>query len=203
MGLFKKNKKEEVPKLPELPRLPELKNSSSPSFPSLDDDSSEDYTFESFHKLPSYPNGHGAEKFSQNTIKDAITGRESEYPEESIMPPRTELPEEFLKREEDENLIQSPPETLEPKRISSPRTTRIEEKEPEEKGPVFIRIDKFEDSLKFIKSTKEKISEVSNLLSETKKLKQEEAEELENWENSLKELKTKIEKIEKDLTSKL
>src|SRR4030042_5039505 len=67
MGFFKKKveKKEEIPELPELPKLPEL-----PEFPETKENSEE-----RIPQLPSFPNGSLGNKFSQNTIKEAITGR--------------------------------------------------------------------------------------------------------------------------------
>jgi len=71
MGWFNKKDKEEeksgfnkdypsqLPKLPELPELPELKENRE----------------EAPHKLPSIPNSSFGKKFSQESIKDAISGK--------------------------------------------------------------------------------------------------------------------------------
>src|SRR3989344_8191665 len=66
MGLFKKKEiKKEFRELPELPRLPEL--------PKLPEE------FETtLPQLPRYPKNSLNNKFSQNTIKDAISGKKEE-----------------------------------------------------------------------------------------------------------------------------
>jgi hypothetical protein len=78
MGLFtKKNKNEEIKKpfsvtprvseLPEISDLPKL-----PELPSLDE---EEYSDEAIPKLPSFPTNTLGTKFSQNTIKEAVSGK--------------------------------------------------------------------------------------------------------------------------------
>ena len=66
----KKDKKEddEVPSLPELPKLPEL-----PRIKGVDS-----FEPQSIPQLPSYPNSLLGGKFSQNVIKDAITGEKED-----------------------------------------------------------------------------------------------------------------------------
>src|SRR3989338_7379344 len=66
MGWFSKKEasipqKEVVPSLPKLPELPEL--------PDLEDDLEEP-----IHQLPAYPTTSFGQKFSQNTIKEAVAG---------------------------------------------------------------------------------------------------------------------------------
>ena len=94
MGLFKKrNQKEEKKKVKEdfseLPELPKLANfSDSPRFPELNEDFSED----SLPQLPKYPTSKFGNKFSQNTIKEAVTGGKEEefladdFDDEQMMP---------------------------------------------------------------------------------------------------------------------
>ena len=69
MGWFNKKEEQfpsrEVPTLPQLPELPEL--------PELHEHStSDDKDF--IHKLPKFPTSPFGEKFSQNTIKQAVKG---------------------------------------------------------------------------------------------------------------------------------
>jgi len=104
MGWFDKKEemtqKEEIPSLPSLPRLPEL-----PSFGKKYFANSE----EQLHQLPSFPHNSLGEKFSQNAIKEAVTGRkeseevfdanESEFDDEDQMmrePLRKPLTKELL-----------------------------------------------------------------------------------------------------------
>jgi len=78
MGLFnKKNKKEEPRKiLPITPRVSELPEYSElpklPDLPSLDED---EYSDEAVPKLPAFPTNTLGTKFSQNTIKEAVSGK--------------------------------------------------------------------------------------------------------------------------------
>jgi len=191
MGIFNKRKEEEIPKLPELPRLPELNferpefNFSEeigevPKFPTM-----EEYSEQRMPKLPSFPTSYGGEKFSRNNIKNAVQG------EDNLI---SNIDEEY-KNYSEEDLDQ---EEIPKKNIPSLAESKVQE----EKGPIFVRIDKFEDSLKYLKQSKEKLKEIQDLLSETKELKKKESLELAEWEENLGHLKSKLEKIEKEFSSK-
>ena len=67
MGWFNKkeekvNDSAELPQLPSLPKLPKLDFKREPPI-------------EPLHQLPSFPSNHFGQKFSQNAIKEAVTGR--------------------------------------------------------------------------------------------------------------------------------
>jgi len=79
----------------------------------------------------------------------------------------------------------------------------IEQKRVRTDEPIFIRIDKFEESLKVFEKVKEKISEIEHLLRETKELKEQEQLELSNWEQEIQKLKLQIEKVDEDIFSKI
>jgi len=64
MGWFNKKKEKEVPSLLELPKLPEL--------PKIEENYLDD---SKIHQLPTFPTNPLGEKFSQNTIKEAIAGK--------------------------------------------------------------------------------------------------------------------------------
>ena len=183
MSLFKKKEKEtetgslNMEDLPELPELPEL--------PDLD----------KFQKLPSLPNSSLGKKFSQDTIKEAVTGEkedevfdEDEYEEGQMIqkplrkPLAYELPA-YGKRF---------PEEFE----GAARVIRNAEK-------IFVRIDKFEESLETFEKAKEKLSEIERDLREIRVTKEKEQHELESWENEIKNIKDKIEKANRDLFSKI
>ena len=72
-----------------------------------------------------------------------------------------------------------------------------------ENEPIFIRIDKFEESLKIFSRVKDKISDIEKLLNETKDLKNKEEEELSSWEEAVQKLKLQIEKVDEDIFSKV
>ena len=79
--------------------------------------------------------------------------------------------------------------------LTTPRSKEAE--------PIFIRIDKFEESLKIFEETKKQIKELGHMLHETKELKAKEDQELSSWETELQELKSRIGKVDDDLFSKI
>ena len=199
MGLFGKDKKgareDSVPTLPDLPKLPEL------YFP--EENQSE------ISQLPTLPNNSFGNKFSQNTIKEAVTGKKEV---------NDGAADEFFDEDSDEERMMQPP-------LRKPTTQELEEEpweeteeyaEPEEAPlkykrtstkrkdePVFIRLDKFEDAMKIFAKAKNKISEIEKILQDTKRIKEEEEKELASWEQDMKSLKTQIEKIDSDVFSKI
>ena len=185
MGLFskKEDKKEAI-----LPKLPEL-----PSLPSEFSEMDEDYSKNDIHELPSFPNSSMGDRFSQETIKNAISGDEEMEDEEEI--PEPLIPKPNFKEMPKPSFKSSPKERVSPK--------SFEEEHESQKGPVFIRIDKFEEALHVFKETKDKIDEIEKLLSETNELKEKEEEELSMWEKEIQEMKAQIEKVDKDIFSKI
>lgn len=188
MGWFDKEKKEEaIPKLPELPQLPEL--------PKLN---SEEETG-SLPQLPSVPQSSFGEKFSQSMIKEAVTGEKED--------------EMDVDEEENEKDLPQMTHPIHKQRVkeigeSLPRRREIPEQFKEaaqkvSKEPIFIRIDKFEESLKIFEKTKERISEVEKMLKDIKRVREEEEEELQIWEEEIQNLKNQIEKVDQDIFSKI
>lgn len=199
MGWFEKKgeKERRIPPLPELPELPKL-----PEFDYLGDKKQKIESRE-INYLPSLPNNSFGNKFSQNAIKDAVSG---EKEDEEVFDA-----DEF----EDENrMMQKPLE----KKISPIRKKSLtreigEEEIPEEfeeaaskvrrAEPIFVRIDKFEDAMHSFEETSKKILEIEKMLRDIKKIKEEEEKELEVWENEMQSIKQEIEKIDKDIFSKI
>ncbi len=186
MGLFKKREKKgkeavPAPSLPELPKLPE--------FPALEDDRK---GRENIHKLPSYPSDSLGTKFSQNTIKEAISGEE-----------------DFQENED----LDEPDYDKMPKPLRKPITEEVGWESPSEFGgkreldtgpePIFIRIDRFEEALKIFNETKKKLYEIERTLEEIKRVKEKEEKELSAWENKVRTIKGQIEKVDKDIFSKI
>lgn len=209
MGWFNKKEKEEsslpsLPKLPELPKLPGYREfpeisknnldigivSSQKNLPDLESHISE------IHELPSFPTTNFGEKFSQNTIKNAITGQKEDEEEEA---------DDFEKR------FQMMPEPLEKAALErriiplNKEMPSIEHKPELVKStePIFIRIDKFEESLKTFEKVKDKLNEIEKLLHETKEIKEKEETELNSWEQEIQKLKSHIEKVNEDIFSKI
>ena len=65
--------------------------------------------------------------------------------------------------------------------------------------PVFVKIDKYRESMKTLESIKSKLEEADNLLKNLTRLRQDEERELDDWQNSLNEIRQKLLKIDKDL----
>jgi len=201
MGLFKKKEEKkasqyskedsQVPQLPELPKLPE--------FPGMNENDNSEITQNDFSlpQLPAYPNSSLGDKFSQNTIKEAVSGGK-EVEEGNA--------EDFELDDEDEEkypMMQPPsPKSMSKKNAIQNYAPRqyTTSKNPE---PVFIRLDKFEESLDIFENAKEQISDIEHLLKEIKDLKQKEDEELNSWENQIQEIKKQIEKVDQDIFSKI
>ncbi len=250
MGLFnKKDKKEEMkrsvmgaPELPELPKLPEL--------PPMHNISHEENTLP---QLPTFPNNQLGNKFSQNTIKEAVAGKKEEkevfdaedFPEQHGMmqkplkrsfsqeyenyqdrPPaklvkknftqnydENGMPQKSFAEEEDgEEIILEENEEVEEKRLPPPKPVKTKEITQEfavrsymtkKAEPVFIRIDKFEESMKIFHTIKSQISEIESLIKDTKEIKAKEEQELVSWEKEIQKIKNEIEKVDNDIFSRV
>lgn len=193
MGWFGKKDEREMssssmPSLPELPRLPELPSlSKSPSFERV-----------SLPNLPSYPNSSFGRKFSQNAIKDAVSGeKEDDFEEDEddfsdedeVMPKPLQG---FVKRS-----------TLPEEEYTSRMSTGNSFKRGGKMEPVFIRIDKYEDALNMFDDARKKIVEMEDLLKHIKKIKEDEFRELKDWESEIQKIKDDFEKVNRDIFSKL
>jgi hypothetical protein len=188
MGWFgKKDKgKKALPDMPELPKLPELPRLKEPE------------TKEPLPQLPSFPRNIIGEKFSQDAIKEAVTGEKEVDMEEA---------DEF---ESSEMRTMPAPPTKEKfsRDISEegeeiPKEWKAAATKVKKAGPVFIRIDKFEQTLKTFDKAKEKIMDIEKTLKEIRKLKDKEEEELNNWEKEIQTTKEQIERVDKELFSKV
>lgn len=217
MGLFKKNKKEVmknpyakqgVPSLPELPRLPEL--------PSIEyEDSSNNLERFQLPQLPSFPNNSLGDKFSQNTIKEAVTGKkegegavadefelpELEEPQMTQRPfttPRTKTLEDYEDEDDETPIPSTTMRSYEPRRIPDNYNKLTKKAEP-----IFIRLDKFEESLEIFEKAKEQVSDIEETLRHIKHLKEKEEDELSLWEKEIQNIKNEIEKVDRDVFSKV
>jgi hypothetical protein len=203
MGLFTKKEKgneikntfSTIPELPDLPKLPDL--------PYMDEPSEEGNTLP---QLPRFPNSSLGNKFSQDTIKDAITGKKEDEVFDS---------DDFL--EEEKRTMNKP--------LQKPTTTESEDYETgvlmkskfkevpqnfvernymtKKAEPVFIRIDKFEESMNIFHDIKTQVSEIENLIKRTKEIKAKEEEELASWQTEIQQIKDQIEKVNQDIFSRI
>jgi hypothetical protein len=184
MGWFSKQdeKKKELPVLPSLPRLPEL-----PSLPELDEGKISQMDPEPIHHLPIFPSSSLGEKFSQNTIKEAVIGGKEDD--------RDSFEHEFAPRKKPAQTMQK---STGKQFADDEDTLRAKRNEP-----IFIRIDKFEESLKAFNKVKEQMTEIEEMVRQIRELKTEEEKELEAWENEIQAMKSKIEKVDRDLFSNI
>lgn len=188
MGWFNKDDDERIPELPELPKLPELPSTYSSR------------QRETLQQLPSLPSSELGDRFSQNMIKEAVTGEreeEDEVDEEEEFPQMKQMP---LKSPMTREII--PERKITPMRREIPEDFREASKKIKEE-PIFIRIDKFEDSLKIFEKTKDRIMEIEKMLKDIRRIKEEEEKELEIWEEEILNLKNQIEKVDQDIFSKI
>lgn len=204
MGLFgKKDKKEEikknasnVPELPELPKLPEL--------PPMNEFS---YEEEHLPQLPTFPNSTLGNKFSQNTIKEAISGKKEDEEDTGA----DELPEEEMgmmhrplqKPVEEDNEEYEESIVTKPKSKELPANYALRSYITKKAEPVFIRIDKFEESMKTFQNIKSEISEIEDLIKKTKEIKSKEEEELASWETEIQAIKNQVEKVDQEIFSRI
>ena len=175
MGLFSKKQKEapkqDVPKSKELPKLPELPAFSDFNSPQISQLEEPPKNSKQLAQLPSFPTTSFGKKYSQNTIKNAVTGQEEneevDYNDEEEIPmtpsPQKKRVIESSDMEQEEyNFSGSPyasekegygisgksyapsyePEKKNYSFVKKPYET---EKTPRGEEPIFIRIDKFED----------------------------------------------------------
>jgi len=177
MGLFsKKKKKKEDISMSKLPKLPEL-----PDLPRIEE--------ERLPQLPSFPSNQVGERFSQNAIKEAVTGREevTEDADESV----------------GTRMMQSPPIPYSRDIEETPSEFKEAAKLVKKAEPVFIRIDKFEKILEVFEKEKKKVMDIEKMLKDIKKLKEKEDEELSKWEMEIQTTKEQIERVDKELFSKI
>lgn len=184
MGWFsKKDEKgsEKIPELPDLPKLPGLP--SIPSIPSLPTGNSKTQ----LPQLPKFPSSPVGEKFSQNAIKEAVGGEE-EGDSNDFQDGMMKLPSRNMTSE-----LGEPPKTVHEK-VTPQRHSN---------EPVFIRIDKFEESLKTFDHTKEKVAEMEKLLKDIRRVREQEEHELEQWENEIQNIKERISRVDENIFSKI
>jgi hypothetical protein len=190
MAWFNKKKEEthelsEIPELPQLPKLPELPSNNIQFKPNA---------------LPRFPSSTLGDKFSQNTIKDAISG-EKEDDEELADEPDEEhqtmpnLPEGPLARE-----IPTASDFLPKQKNYPPLPTR---QEPRTGNPMYVRLDKFEENMELFDKIKKQLVGVEKIMNDIKQTKEQEDKELGDWQNRLQTMKEQIEKIDRDIFSKV
>lgn len=188
----KKSKKEnlELPKLPDFPKFPELPKMNEIGHPN------------SLPKLPSYPPTNLGKKFSQVAIKDAVTGEKEDeevFVNEPLKKRGMQKPLKELTREVSSYKMEKPLPLVKTK-----ETKRFFEKPMvKEAEPIFVRLDKFEESLEMFENAKNKILGMEKILADIKRVKEEEEAELHEWKKEIQEIKNQFEIIDKEIFSKV
>ena len=173
----KKEKEEKAPELPELPELPKLSE-----LPETKEFAPSPKPLKlPKSTLPSFPPSPAGEKISREAVKHAVTPS-----------PPTPKPEPVERRTREL-----------PKKARVPELS-VREVSPKIKvEPVFVRIDRFQDSMAKFQDVKRKVLEIENLLRDIKELKAKEDAELHEWENEIQDAKSKLDKIDQTLFKKL
>lgn len=199
MSWFGKKEKQKfmedaIPSLPELPKLPEFPGRNFREFENRNQQQLQ------LPHLPSYPSNQFGEKFSQNVIKDAVTGEEKgdEEVSDGEEPSEEFSPRPLVKRpmtREISNFKEMPVHHERRMPGISPRVQKSE--------PVFIRMDQFEESLQIFEKARNKIEDMEKMLRDIKRIRLEEEKELHEWENEIQNIKGQFERIDRDIFSKL
>jgi hypothetical protein len=185
MGWFNKKEEENGGKPPSLPDLP---NMNEP--PKMNDNP------KNISQLPSLPNNSFGQKFSQNTIKEAVAGKK-----EGMEFPKADDFKERMMPETPEFAHVPEPQKYEPQKPIIPQNKVPRSAKKQE--PIFIRLDKFEESVDNFEEIKDQMSEIEKMLENTKELKEKEETEIQTWEQELSSIKKRIEKLDQEIFSKV
>jgi hypothetical protein len=215
MGLF--NKKEDVPEIPKASGLPEL-----PTAPKKEEK-------KELPELPSFPSSSASDNLNQEMVKSAVSDSSSpeekdsdggipeapatlkkefpaegstpspprlEFPTPSIPPKQVINPEPISEAPEPRPVFQEPPRE-EPRLIqaTAPTTSTVE--------PIFVRIDKFQQSQKNFGDIKGMILQMENVIGKIKEVKEKEESEIKGWSEDVEKIKTKLAQIDSDIFSQI
>jgi len=188
------SKKDKVPELPDanvapsnpsaapsLPDLPLSADEKLPELPSFPDNSSQNNS----NTLPSFPNNAFGDKKNQDTVKSAV----SSSGEKEVI---EELPKDFNFENEDK----TEKRTLEISQSQKEKITKQAE-------PIFVRIDKFQESKKDFIEIKTRLKDIENVLRKIKDVKVKEDAEIETWTQNIETLKARLSEIDSNIFDKL
>lgn len=196
MVWWKKESNEKLPELPELPELPPLTGktigreiSSSriiPEAPMRKADLPE------IPSIPSLPSSQTGNKLSYDIVKRAVKDDDNE---EIEMP---KLPEEISKKTKEIDYFEIP--KIE-KSHDDWDSRIIQSREKTE--PIYVRIDKYQESLSSFNEVKKRLLEIENLLRDIKEIRAKEEGELQGWIAEIQEAKSKLNEVDKTVFQKL
>jgi hypothetical protein len=194
MGWFSKKKEvegQEIPKLPELPEQEDLVLPSKEDLPELSTTPN--------NGLPEIENETNAlPKLPEPEISELKTPEPDFKPKEPIKEP--EIRPEGM-QESKFAPLPTVPQSLKPKPIQEPsfptQPPKIKTK------PIYIRLDKFQNTEESLDEIRNKITEIESLLKRIREIKSQEEKELEDWEREIQIIKSRIESIDKNIFSRL
>ncbi|MCK4996841.1 hypothetical protein KAS08_00930 [Candidatus Pacearchaeota archaeon] len=198
MGLF--NKKESVPEIPTAPSLPEL--------PTMGKASEK----KDLPELPSFPSSPKNESFNQAVVKSAVS--------DSTIPNTEETKESLIPQIPKVNETPEPTPVAKPFEAPAPLTfptpaSSVGQPTPvpsvpavptpieRTSEPIFVRIDKFQESQKDFDDIKDRVGEIESVLQKIKEVKIREEEELKGWAEDVEKIKLKLGVIDTDIFSQI
>lgn len=170
-----------MPDLPSLPELPEIEEET-------------DFSPE-ISQLPSFPKNASGEKFSEYSLKRAVAG---------------EKEGEGVKAEGSKKGIQMTPiprleeeESLDNRKFTKDISPDKEIPLVREEHPIFVRMDKFEESSLNFEAIKKQINGIEKMFEDLKKVKEKEDKEVISFEEEIRKVKERVDQIDKSVFSKL
>ncbi len=184
---FKQKKEVALGELPELPEEPPELPSFSESFPKSSFEP-EIRQKKDLPPLPSFPNSFTGERITNEVVKQAV-----KEPRERLE--YKNRPEKNFAREIEAKTFEMPSYPLIKQFTKEVSPIKVE--------PVYIRIDKYQESIANFNDVKKKLIEIENLLREIKELKSREEMQLQEWEVEIQETKNKLDFIDRTIFKKL
>jgi len=80
--------------------------------------------------------------------------------------------------------------------MSIPEFPREESSSSFERKPLFIKIDKYENSMAILNSIKEKLDEANSIVSELRQIRRDEDEQLDEWSEHIRAIKEKLTNVD-------
>lgn len=196
MGLF--SKKEPVPELPTASTLPEL-----PTIPRKIEEQKKELP-----ELPSFPLNSKNKNLNQEMVKSAVSDSSEEQESDTTIPdvpkfngevevnsndsfsssPRLEFPIPNIPKREPIPILTQPPVSIQPS-VSA--------------DPIFVRIDKFQESQKNFNNIKDMVGEMESVLNKIKDVKAKEDAEIKSWAEDAEKIKEKLSQIDSDIFSQI
>lgn len=125
--------------------------------------------------------------------------------QEQELPPLPETPEEPIGLPE-RSITQEIDSSEEIPSIPEPRIKIkqfVHESREQSTEPIFVRIDKYQESKENLQEVKRKILEIESLLRDIKDIKSREDSQLHEWDSDIQEAKAKLDKIDRVMFQKM